>query len=309
MDCYSGDITEELVASIKTKFSNPSIYSVKYSRKLHGKSSKKPQNYQDKNVYKEKYYYTNMAHLINEWVMSCEQCIEESRIDWQISRFPLQNSNQYNTAPEHTKQIYFVPELIHSGSYQNIATAMDVSSSYFFSYPISGRDAKTFAKVIIDIMIKHAHLPRTLISDKGSAFISRTIKEVAGVHGITLKHAKTKHAQMVGVLERPHASVKQAVNIEKGERRCFWHKYVKIAVLNYNKLYHSSIGCEPSTVLDERTPSNILDLERGIHPQEIPTPNSHIAQDFFELTEMIFQDVRKNAMQCHVKYKAYYVIW
>ena len=136
--------------------------------------------------------------------------------------------------------------------------------------------------------------------------MSHAIKEVADVLGITLKHAKTKHAQTVGVLERPHASVNQAMNIEKGERRSFWHKYVTIAVLNYNKLYHSSIGCEPSTVFDGRTPSNVFDLETGIHPQEIPTPNSHIAQDVFERTEMIFQDVRKNAMQAHVKYKAYY---
>ena len=107
-----------------------------------------------------------MAHLINEWAMSYEQCIKESRIDGQLTRPPLQNSNQYNTAPEHTKQIFLVPELIHSGGYQNIVTAMHVFSSSLFSYPISGQDAKTFAKVIIDIMTKHAHLPTTLISDK-----------------------------------------------------------------------------------------------------------------------------------------------
>ena len=44
----------------------------------------------------------------------------------------------------------------------------------------------------------------------------------------------------------------------------------------------------------------------GIRPQEIPPPDSHIAQDVLEQTETIFQDVHKNTMQAYIKYKAYY---
>ena len=42
----------------------------------------------------------------------------------------------------------------------------------------------------------------------------------------------------------------------------------------------------------------------GIRPQKIPSPDSEIAQDVLEQTEIIFQDVRRNAMQPHIKYKA-----
>ena len=80
-------------------------------------------------------------------------------------------------------------------------------------------------------MTKHAYLPTTLISDKGRASMSHVVKEAAGVFSSTLKHATTKHAQTIGVLERSHASIKQALKIETGERRSLWHKYVKIAVL------------------------------------------------------------------------------
>ena len=44
----------------------------------------------------------------------------------------------------------------------------------------------------------------------------------------------------------------------------------------------------------------------GIRPQQIPPPDSQIAQDVLQQTETIFQDVRKNAMQAYLKYKAYY---
>ena len=96
------------------------------------------------------------------------------------------------------------------------------------------------------------------------------------------------------------------MKIETGERRSLWHKYISIAVLNYNTSYHCSIGCEPSRVFHGRIPYNILDLKLGIRPKKIPTPDSEIAQDVLEQTEMIFQDVRRNAMQAYIKYKAYY---
>ena len=247
-----------------------------------------------------------MAQLITEWVISCEQCIRESRIHRNLTRPPPQNPNEHITAPEDAMQVDLVPELPPSGGYENIVTAMDVFSRYLFAYPTANQDAKTIAKVLINIMTKHAYLLTTLISDKGTAFISHVIKEVAGVLGITLKHATTKHAQTIGLLERSHASIKQALKIETGERRSLWHKYISIAFLNYNTSYHTSIGCEPSRVFHGRIPYNILDLKLGIRPQQQPIPNSQIAQDILEQTEMIHQDVRKNTMQAYIKNKAYY---
>ena len=247
-----------------------------------------------------------MRQLIREWVISCEQCIRESRIDPSLKRLPLQNPNEHITALEDAMQIDLVPELPPSGGYENIVTAMDVFSRYLFAYPTANQDAKTIAKVLINIMTKHAYLPTTLISDRGTAFTSHVIKEVAGVLGVTLKHATRKHAQTIKLLERSHASIKKALNIETGERRSLWHNYINIAVLNYNTSYHTSIGCEPSRVFHGRVPYNILDLKLGIGPQHKPIPTSQIAQDILEQTEMIHPDVRKNTMQAYFKYKAYY---
>ena len=44
----------------------------------------------------------------------------------------------------------------------------------------------------------------------------------------------------------------------------------------------------------------------GIRPQKFLSLVSQIAQYVLEQTEIIFQDVRKNAMQAYIKYKAYY---
>ena len=199
-----------------------------------------------------------------------------------------------------------MPGLPPSGGYENNVTAIDVFSCYLFAYPTSNQEVKTVTRVIFDIITKHAYLPTTFISDKGTVFTSHVIKEKAGVPGTTLKHATTKHAETIGLLERSHASIKQALKIETGEPRSLWHKYDSIAVLNYNTSYHASIGCEPSRVLHGRIPYKILDLKMGIRPQKTFSPDWQIAQDVLERKEIIFQDVCKNAMQAYIKYKAYY---
>ena len=238
-----------------------------------------------------------MAKLTRQWVMSCEQCIREIRVDDRLTRPVLQIPTDHIASPEDATQSDLVQELPPSGGYENIVTAMDVFSRYLFVYPTSSQDAKTIAKVIINIMTKHAYLPTTIISDKRSVFMSHVIKEVAGFLGNTLQHATTKHAQTIGMLERTHASLKTTLKTRTGERRSMWHKYVKNAVLNYNTSYHTSNGCESSRVFHGRVPYNALDLKMGVRPQRIPMSNSKIAEDVLKPTEMIFKDVRRNTMQ------------
>ena len=230
-------------------------------RSLHGEFGKHLGISKTIIAYREKYYFPKMAQLIREWVLSCEQCIRESRIDRSLTRPPLRNPNEHITATEDAMQVDLVPELPPSGGYEIIVTAMHVFSRYLFACTTSNQDDKTIAKVLNNIMTKHAYLPTTLISNKSTVFMSHLIKEVAGVLGINLKQATTKHAQTIGLLEQSQASIKQALKIERGERRALWHKYVNIAVLNYNISYHTSISCEPSRDFHGRIPYNVLDLK------------------------------------------------
>ena len=102
-------------------------------------------------------------------------------------------------------EIDLVPGLPPSGGFENIVTAMDVFSRHIFAKPTSNQDVQTNAKVLINILTKHAYLPTTLISDKGTAFKSRVNRKVAGVLGITLKQVTTKHARTVRLLEQSQA--------------------------------------------------------------------------------------------------------
>ena len=123
---------------------------------LHVEFGKHPGIYKTIIAYREKYYFPKMAQLIRDWVMSCEQCIRESRTDRSLTRPRLQNPNQHITAPQDVMQIDLVPEIPPPAGYEKIVTALDVFSRYLFAYPTSNQVAKTIAKVLISIMTKHA---------------------------------------------------------------------------------------------------------------------------------------------------------
>ena len=85
-----------------------------------------------------------------------------------------------------------------------------------------------------------------------------------------------------------------------------WHKYVQIAVMNYNTTYHETLGCEPSTVFHGRIPYKVLDLKLGIKPKRKTTPNSDIAEQLQKLIDEVRATTKDNIMLSYLKYKKYY---
>ena len=155
-------------------------------------------------------------------------------------------------------------------------------------------------------MTKHAYLPTTLITDKGTAFTPSIIAELTQILGITLKCATTKHPQTIGKLERTHASLKTNLEMACGEYRRQWHKYLPLAVLNHNTSYHASIGCEPTRVFHGRIPYNILDHKLGNNPNEKISPTTEFAKEIQNRTKTLIDKTKQNNMQSYIKYKEYY---
>ena len=124
-----------------------------------------------------------MAKHFKKWVEGCAKCAKDKRVP--VTTF----------TPEDAMQIDLLPNLLATGGYENVLTAMDVFSRYLFADPLTEATAINVAKIIIAIITKHCYLPSTLLRDKGTAFTSTIIAEVTKVLGITLKCATTKQLE------------------------------------------------------------------------------------------------------------------
>ena len=263
---------------------------------LHGTAGKHPGISKMMQEIRQKYFFPSIAPYFRNWVRDCEICFHDKRINNKRITPELIHIPEWDLGSEDLMQIVLLPELPPSGVYENIITAIDVFSRYAFAYPVSNPTAVNTAKVIIDIMTRHAYLPTLLITDKGSVLVSQVIHEVAEILGINLKHATTKHAHTVGILERTRATIKTSLKMASGENRKQSHKYLPIAILNYNTTYPSSIDCEPSRVFHGRVPHNILDHKLGLRFNPDIAPTTDFAEELLRRTKILYAKRRK--MSC-----------
>ena len=156
---------------------------------LHGTADKHPGISKMMQEIRQKYYFPSTATYVRNWVRDCEICIQDKRINNTRITLELFHIPEWDLRPEDLMQINLLPKLPPSGGYENIITAIDVFSRYAFAYPVSNPTAVNTAKVIIDIMTRHAYLPTLINTDKGSNFVCQVIHEVAEILGINFKHA------------------------------------------------------------------------------------------------------------------------
>ena len=84
------------------------------------------------------------------------------------------------------------------------------------------------------------------------------------------------------------------------------HKYLPLAVLNYNTTYHSSIGCEPSQVIHRRNYYNVLDHKIGNDGNRNFLPTTEFAEEILKSTHILIHKTKENVMQSYVTYKEDY---
>ena len=89
-----------------------------------------------------------------------------------------------------------------------------------------------------------------------------------------------------------------------GEYRRQWHKYLPLAVLNYNTTYDWSIGCEPSKVLNGRIPHNVRYQKLGNIPNETFCQLLNLQKKYNRGHKSTLIK-EKNIMQSYLKYKDY----
>ena len=95
---------------------------------LRGQNGKHPGIAETISANRQKYYNPNMAQLIRKWVITCEQCIRESRVDEKLATSVLQSPTEHITAAEDAMKIYLAPELRPSSAYEKIVRTRDVFS-------------------------------------------------------------------------------------------------------------------------------------------------------------------------------------
>ena len=121
------------------------------------------------------------------------------------------------------------------------------------------------AKALVSIFFQHSYIPTTIVTDLGTSFVAKLLREMTELLEIKLKHASLKHSQTIGVVERSHSALKRNLKLNTDEKWTTWYKYTDLATFINNTSYHSSIGCTPSSLFHGHEPMKSIDLRFRSH--------------------------------------------
>ena len=253
---------------------------------------------------RKRYYIPSLSEQVSKYVSNCIECIKAKPVNPRRLTPPLEKIYDPCNGPEDVLEIDLVGELPNSNGYTHILTACDYFSRYLFAVPVRKPDTKSVVKALMQIFTQHAYVPKTIITDKGTAFTSNIMTEIMKTAGIKIDHATVKHAQTIGMVERSHQRLKQILKINISVDSPQWDRYVYLAVMAHNTTYHQSLKCTPSEVFHGRVPFNALDLKFG-NPLKCETTETDITR-LVDQVNGKYQQVNDNILQAYHKYKKYY---
>ena len=209
--------------------------------------------------FRRRFYCPNYIEQIASYIRNWSTCLQLELVQPSRLKPPLSELSSKTFFPGDIMQID-IQGAFPSSPYKYVLTIIDVFSKYLFAVPLTTISAPSVAAALASIMFNHSYIPKKMISDLGTQFVSELFSELIKLLEIKITHASLKHPQTIGVVERSHAALTRILKLNSNDTFTNWHRYVPLATFIHNTSYHTSIGCAPTVLFHGREPMKPLDL-------------------------------------------------
>jgi len=136
----------------------------------------------------------------------------------------------------------------------------DLCTRWAIMIPLRGITSQVVAEALFDNVICQHGVPKELISDRGSYFVSRVAKEIYDMLGLTKKSSAPYHPETNGSVERLNGTLGTSIAILCHENQKNWDELCSIATFAYNTSKHGTTGMTPYSLLYGRRARLPIDL-------------------------------------------------
>ncbi len=131
-------------------------------------------------------------------------------------------------------------------------------------------------------MISRVGIPKEILTDQGTAFMSRTIRELYGLLGIKSVRTSVYHPQTDGLVERFNRTLKTMIRKFVHEDAKNWDKWLEPLLFAVREVPQASTGFSPFELLYGRQPRGVLDVLRETW-EEGPSKSKNEIQHVLDL--------------------------
>jgi transposase InsO family protein len=188
-----------------------------------------------------KYYLRRMEYHINEYVRKCAVCHLNNRVPAPL-KAPLQSITA--SQPFEKVVIDMIGRLSSSNRREYIIVATDYFTRYAETRAVNNQLATTIARFMIEQILSRHGCPRILISDRGTNFLSKIVKEIN--YFFKTEHLLTSpyHPQTNGLTEKTNQTLSRMIN-HYVQRQKKWDIVLPMITFAYNTACNSSTKASP----------------------------------------------------------------
>jgi hypothetical protein len=188
---------------------------------------------------KSNYSWPNMKQEVEDCVRRCKSC-QTNKILGPRGKAPMEIST---TARQPFEKCCLdivgpLPETQAGNKY--ILTFQYELSKFLIATPIARQDAETVSKEFVKHVILRVGIPRRLLTDQGSNFLSELFRNTCKLLRIQKLQTIPFHPESNGSLERSHRVLKEYLRhyVEKDQSN--WDEWVPYAVHVFNNSTHTA---------------------------------------------------------------------
>ncbi|MBW0466523.1 hypothetical protein O181_006238 [Austropuccinia psidii MF-1] len=203
---------------------------------------------------KRDFYWAGMNPFLKDYVSSCQQCSRNKSIHHM--KFGLLKPLSILSGPWNSLSMDFITQFPLSNNFVSILVVVDRFSKMAILIPTYGTITALYsAQISISHVFSKHGLPFSIISDRGSLFVSLFWTQLCQQLKISRDISTAFHSETDGQTERVNQILEQYLWMYVSYQQDDWHTWLPLAEFAYNNAGHSSTKQSPFSPFMEEIPA------------------------------------------------------
>ena len=253
-------------------------------------------------VLRQRWQWPNDTNDVRDYVRSCARCQMAKHVGGKEPGFLIPVQVQ---EPWEILTLDFISGLPpdESNQHTDCLVIVDKFTKWVVAAPCRANPTtEETAEIFLNEVVYVFGIPKVVISDRGSQFVSKVWKEILTKLGIDRRLATPRHAQSNGQTERINGILKQRLITMCSEEPHQWAKMLKVAVFAINTTPSESTGHSPFQAVFARTPRIPVDLAADCPQRRVIATHAaiwkQIRRNIQRATERMVKAANKRRKHC-----------
>lgn len=252
---------------------------------------------------RKRYFWHGMYRDVEHWCKSCVDCAmrKDPKTRPKAPLLPIPVEGAFDRVavdclgpfpPSHSENRYIV-----------------VFSDYLTRWPeafaVKSIEATTISRLLIDEIVARHGAPRTLLSDRGTNFLSSIVKETCRLLDIHKLNTTAYHPQTDGLVERFNGTLAQSISMYVSKDQKDWDRHIPEILFAYRVSPSDVTGESPFYLLYGREPRLPMDVNL-LTPKDLSPSIVEHRKRIVQNIEHSHRIAKENIQRAQQKMKLYY---